>query len=140
MKDIGKIEQFFSDDALIITGKVSRADATMEIIPHDRVSYMRQTKSEYIERLSAIFNRNERIEVHFTEMSIKQHPNPAYSQYYGVQVKQEWQSSSYSDTGYVFMLWDFTDENNPIIHVRTWEPSNVMSPFSIDDVEGLEEE
>ena len=37
-------------------------------------------------------------------------------------MKQGWRSDTYSDIGYVFLLIDFKDEMNPMIHVRTWQP------------------
>jgi hypothetical protein len=41
---------------------------------------------------------------------------------YGVTLKQDWKSSMYSDKGYVFLLIDYRNEQEPIITVRTWQP------------------
>ena len=54
---------------------------------------------------------------------------------YGVTVKQDWNSTTYSDKGYVFLMIDLKDVDNPIIHVRTWDEKdsfNIKS-FPIGD-------
>ena len=35
---------------------------------------------------------------------------------------QGYTSDHYHDDGYLFLLWDFRDEQQPQIHVRTWQP------------------
>lgn len=136
-KDLPFIEQIFSDDALIITGHVAKKYAKSEVVPADMVTYVKQTKEEYVNKLRGVFAGNAYIDVKFDDIKIYRHPNPNYSRYYGVLVTQHWSSSNYSDVGYVFMLWDFENEDSPKIHVRTWEPINVESPFGMDDVEHL---
>ncbi len=34
---------------------------------------------------------------------------------------QSWRSSTYNDDGWLFLLWDFNDEEHPQILVRTWQ-------------------
>ena len=41
---------------------------------------------------------------------------------FGVTLKQHWNSSNYSDVGYLFLMINFEDEMNPTIQVRTWQP------------------
>jgi hypothetical protein len=41
---------------------------------------------------------------------------------YGVTLKQDWKSSKYADKGYVFLLIDYRNEQEPVITVRTWQP------------------
>ena len=60
------------------------------------------------------------IRVQFSDISVSKHPT--IDGYYGVMLRQGYESSNYSDEGYLFMLWDFRDEANPQIHVRTWQP------------------
>ena len=67
-----------------------------------------------------MFANNQRLKVKFDDYRVVRHP--AEPDYYGVTLKQDWHSDSYSDQGSVFLLWDFTDEDHPKIHVRTWEP------------------
>lgn len=122
-KDINFMENVFSDDALIITGKVmTRQVADIQLTAQD-VKYTVQTKTEYLRNLRRAFAANEYVNVKFKDYKIKRHG--AKPNYYGVTLYQEWNSTRYSDKGIVFLVWDFTDEAHPKIHVRTWQPSNI---------------
>ena len=46
---------------------------------------------------------------------------------YGVTLRQRYSSDRYSDDGYLFLLWDFTDKSMPVIHVRTWQPASTVA-------------
>lgn len=131
-KDIDVINRYFSDDALIITGKVVtvRPSADNNFVSQ-KVEYTKQNKEQYIRNLKKAFLRNKWINVKFSEIGdngeeggcagitrSKVDPNM-----YGVRLHQEWSSSTYSDEGYLFLLWEFPDDGgDPIIHVRTWQP------------------
>ena len=122
-KDIRFIEDVFSEDALIIVGKVIRRIPNSEIKTGSDIVYRKETKSEYVSRLRQAFNQNSYIDVRFDDINVYKHPNAnKYPTIYGVLVTQHWNSSTYSDVGYVFMLWDFTNVNEPKIRVRTWQP------------------
>lgn len=41
---------------------------------------------------------------------------------YAIQIAQDYYSSSYGDKGYLFLMVDINDPENPIIKVRTWQP------------------
>lgn len=45
--------------------------------------------------------------------------------FYGISFRIEWSTPKYSEAGYIFMLWDFHDEDHPVIHVVTWQPEYV---------------
>lgn len=121
-RDLKFLDQVFSDDALIITGKVVTpkkvTDGRSLSLPH--VVYDKQNKQQYLAKLKRIFNTVRYINVEFDDVQIKRHgANPDI---YGVRVVQDWNTSNYSDEGYVFMVWDFTDPDRPQIHVRAWQP------------------
>lgn len=130
-KNINALEEIFSDDALIITGRVikvigkTQADGITQQV-RDKVVYSKQSKQQYISNLKALFGNNKYINVDFSDIEVMRHgSNPKY---YGVRLRQKWASqryngNQYSDDGYVFLLWDFRDEGNPKIHVRTWTPN-----------------
>ena len=121
-KDINFLNQVYSDDALIITGKVITTKHA-EGFTSQKVQYNKQSKQQYINNLRSIFKRNSYIKVTFDEIEVMRHPvNPNF---YGVTLLQGWTSGSYHDDGYLFLLWDFTDENAPQIHVRTWQPDKI---------------
>ena len=114
-------------DALIITGKVIERKSVDGIRLPDEILYTPQSKQEYLANLKRVFDRdrNNLIRVSFDEIEIMRHPNasdPEYARVYGVTLHQGYRSASYSDDGYVFLLWDFTNENQPKILVRTWQP------------------
>lgn len=146
-KDLAFIEQVFSDDALIISGKVvTSRKGDGQFLP--TVTYKSFDKQQYMNNLRQVFARNSWIEVKFSQIGehgegdgeravTRSTENPNI---YGVRLRQEWKSSTYSDEGYVFLLWDFTDEEHPVIHVRTWQPEYVGASrlsedeiFTIDD-------
>lgn len=120
-KDINFLEQIFSDDALIIVGKVIKTSSTSDGIKgKPQVEYYKRSKEEYITNLKNTFAKNKFINVKFDEIKVTQHP--AKKDFYGVNLHQLYTSSTYSDDGYLFLLWDFRNEEQPIIHVRTWQP------------------
>ena len=120
-KDIDFMENVFSDDALIVTGKVVRRQHT-DMRPIS-VEYTTQGKQQYLAGLRRVFRNNGYINVKFDDISIVRHG--AKPNYYGVTLKQGWFTKNYSDEGIVFIIWDFTDELHPQILVRTWQPMQV---------------
>lgn len=122
-KDLAFMNQIFSDDALIITGTVIRSKKTdgTSFTPVNDVIFTSKTKQEYLAALKRSFASNSYIRVKFDEIKVVKHPT--LSDFYGVTVHQLYSNSSgYSDDGYVFMLWDFRDKDNVMIHVRAWTP------------------
>ena len=134
-KDINFLNQVFSDDALIITGKVITTKHA-EGFTSQKIQYNKQSKQQYITNLRGVFQRNSYIKVVFDEIEVMRHPvNPNF---YGVTLLQGWTSGSYHDDGYLFLLWDFTNENAPQIHVRTWQPDKIGGkPLPKDEVFSL---
>lgn len=121
-KDINFLEQVFSDDALIITGRVIMQKHE-EGFATPEVKYNKQSKQQYLKNLRATFSRAKYIHVTFDDIEVMRHPtNPNF---YGVTLHQGYTSSNYHDDGYLFLLWDFTDESKPQVHVRTWQPDKI---------------
>ena len=120
-KDINFMENVFSDDALIVTGKVVKRQPT-DMKPIS-VQYTTQGKQQYLNGLRRVFKNNGYINVKFDDIEIVRHG--AKPNYYGVTLRQGWYTKNYSDDGIVFIVWDFTDEFNPKIMVRTWQPTQV---------------
>lgn len=122
LKRYDYINSIFSDDALIITGSVLRHTASNEGQPMSKqvVRYTRQTKSEYMKKLQHIFRSSEYINLRFADNQIRK--SGVGGEIYGIQIKQDYFSSSYGDTGYLFLMVDLNNPKEPIIHVRTWQP------------------
>ena len=119
-KDLRFLNQVFSDDALIITGKVIKVQKSEMFPAGNKVIYSTQTKHQYLENLRRAFQSARYIKVLFDDVTIVQHP--IINGVYGVTVHQKWNTNRYSDVGYVFMMWDFRNPEAPQIHVRTWQP------------------
>lgn len=122
-KDLKFLQQVFSDDALIITGKVIKVHKTEVMPAGNKVIYTTQNKKQYLENLSRAFKANSYIKVNFDDVLIVEHPT--IQGIYGVTVHQRWNTARYSDEGYVFMVWDFRKPDEPQIHVRTWQPDYI---------------
>ena len=121
-KDINFLEAVFSDDALIITGKVVKRTSSDGIQLPDHIVYKKQDKKTYLTNLSRVFKNNKYIRVTFDEIEVMRHP--VNKDFYGVTLHQGYTSDNYHDDGYLFLLWDFRDETRPQIHVRTWQPDS----------------
>lgn len=122
LKRLEYIRSIFSDDALIITGSVVKASGQMERQPIDGkvVKYTRQTKGEYMKKLEHIFASSEFINLRFADNQVRK--SGVGGEIYGIQIKQDYFSSSYGDTGYLFLMVDLNHPKEPVIHVRTWQP------------------
>lgn len=116
------INGIFSNEALIITGSVVKGTGQKEIGPAkmQHVKYTRQTKEQYMKSLKKCFASNEYINIHFADNIVRR--STSKPDVYGIQIKQDYFSSSYGDTGYLFLLIDFAKPEEPVIHVRTWQP------------------
>ena len=131
-KDIEFINQLFSDDALIITGTVVTVRPNKDNnFMRQKVVYNKQSKEQYIRNLRKAFARSKWINVKFSEIGDNGETGGCAGitrseknrNMYGVRLRQEWNSSTYSDEGYLFLLWEFPENgDSPIIHVRTWQP------------------
>ena len=127
-KDLKYIESVFSDHALIITGKVVKIAQTKDaavnlLLGSEKIEYTQHTKKEYMTSLKNTFTRNKYIDIVFEDIDVIRHAKN--DKLYGVTLKQKWGSSTYNDTGYLFLMVDFKDEAWPLIHVRTWQPDKV---------------
>lgn len=133
-EEIEYIENFFSDDALIITEtKKLKPTGSKETIPSTKKIRPYQTivenRKDYILRLKKIFDSNTSIKLSIAGKKIRQHAK--YKEIYGVNFTQMWKDQNGGDNlesqmpGFVFLMIDFKhSEQTPIIHVRTWQPKD----------------
>ena len=136
-KDIDFLEQLFSNNALIIVGKVVKQSSREELGMSDKakVQYNILSKKRYISNLRSVFKSNKEIDVKFSDFKIMRHPTQ--KGIYGVISRQSYSSTLYSDDGYLFLLWDFRDEAMPQIHVRTWQESIGPEGLPQDSLYGI---
>lgn len=123
LKRIDYISNIFSDDALIVTGRVVKR-MVMEnekVLGENRyVEFIRQNKQDYIKRLAHVFSQNEYVNVKFANTDLTKMGRSG--ELYGIQLRQDYYSTYYGDSGYLFLMVDLNNPEKPIIHVRTWQP------------------
>jgi hypothetical protein len=128
LKRLDYIQAIFDDNALIIVGNVvKKSDEPVEQVrnmygslSNEQIEYIWLSKSEYIERLQRVFNRNEFINIRFEDNEVRK--TETDDRIYGIQIAQHYYSSTYADKGYLFLMIDLKDTLNPKIYVRTWQP------------------
>lgn len=136
-RNITALEKVYSEDALIITGSVvnQRVNAGDGAVRYEqKVNYKVQDKATYINKLRNQFATKKYLHVEFDHIAVMKHG--AKQNIYGVTLHQKWESSGYSDEGWLFLLWDFNDPEKPQIHVRTWQPDLAVAKdgvFTLDD-------
>lgn len=127
------LQQIYSDDALIIVGSVlkeTKKTDDFRMKQEVKVRYDTLSKSQYLSRLNNVFDNNEFVNITFTstKFNIVNNKNNVI----GVQLRQEYLSSTYSDVGYLFLMVDLREEL-PVIHVRTWQPNETPVDELIDN-------
>ena len=136
-RNIAALEKVYSEDALIITGSVvnQRKNTGDGAVSYEqKVNYKVQDKKEYLANLKKQFDTKKYIKVEFDHISVMKHG--AKANIYGVTLHQKWRTNTYNDDGWLFLLWDFNDPEKPQIHVRTWQPDQVVAKdgvFTLDD-------
>ena len=134
LKRLDYLDKIFSDDALIIVGTVLKQKQkgdVMHLSTETKVRYDTLSKGRYIEKLHTVFSKNEFVNIRFLDTDFTQHKSGM--ELYGIQVKQEYLSSTYGDVGYLFLMVDLREEL-PVIHVRTWEPEKTENPINFDNI------
>ena len=129
LKRLDYIRDIFSDDAIIIVGNVARVytsgqtdNGNLTQKGKKIITTNRYTKDKYLQNLGRCFKNNEFINIRFTQSDIQKLEKRADQEIVCVQLAQDYNSSTYADQGYLFLMIDMTDKENPFIKVRTWQP------------------
>jgi hypothetical protein len=125
LKRLDYIRSIFDDNAVIITGKVTTRmtgtdNANVSLMNNKYVQFTRQNKEQYLRNLERCFDSNEYINIRFANNDIVK--AGVGGEVYGIQIKQDYYSTNYGDTGYLFLMVDLNDPKKPIIKVRSWQP------------------
>lgn len=123
LKRLDYIESIFADDALIIVGRVVQQVSSVEnkYVNNKIVQYNRFTKEQFVKKLEMSFNSKEYINLRFSESDVRR--SGVNDSLFGIQIKQDYFSSNYGDTGYLFLMVEFASDGKSIIRVRTWQPN-----------------
>ncbi len=121
------IRSLFDDNAVIIVGSVLRTvtskslkDAGAALQNNTIIKKNRYTKDQYIANLDRCFRSNEYINIRFANNDV--YKMAQGGELYAIQIAQDYYSTNYGDKGYLFLMVDINDPDNPIIKVRTWQP------------------
>ncbi len=133
LKRLDYIKTIYSDSAVIIVGNVVRpkpantSSSEMSISANGQniISYNRYDKDSYLANLKRVFANNEFINIRFTNNEIQWLEKFEDRKVFAINIGQEYSSSRYADSGYLFLLVDMTNEDEPLIYVRTWQPNQV---------------
>ncbi len=128
VRDLQTINLMFADDALIIVGrKIKRKKLPEDLKPKYQrfekqpdYEYIRLTKEKYLQRLQRVFEAQQDIFLNYGSFRMIRKNN--VKGVYGVEMRQSYNSTTYSDEGYLFLLIDFR-EADPLIYVRAWQPN-----------------
>ena len=132
-KDASFFEAVLSEDALIITGRriIERVKSDVKAKENSRFEYSIQKKKQFIENLRKVFKKNQYVNVTFKDELIRRSQSDPHI--YMVDCTQEFRSSGYDDDGHLFLIWDFTNEDRPIIRVRVWQALDDKKKFTEKD-------
>ncbi len=143
-KDIAMLDSIFSDDAIVITGKVMYRKNLESGNMVQVAIYNQQSKKQYLDNLrNSVFKNNKYIRVKFDDIEVVRHPTN--DKIYLVRLHQDWDSqrfsgSRYHDEGCVTLLWEFSDRGkDPQILFRSWQSDDIIKKgedvFTFDDFE-----
>lgn len=138
-KDMGLLEKVFGNDALVLSGnEVKAIPNAEEKKDNGKISYLKQSKKMYLATVRQLFKAGD-VKPVLESMKINQHPTK--KELYGVTLKHGWEARAYSNKGYLFMMWDFSQQEQPKIVVRTWQPDTIdgNSPLPEEEVFSLED-
>ena len=129
LKRIDYIDRIFSDDAIIIVGsmlkpaKQANLEGKQIDLGNENVEFRQRTKTEYLNKLKTQFNNREYIHLTFenNEIQLVNAPYRELGTVFAVQIRQLYNSSNYSDQGYLTLVFDASREL-PLIGVRLWQP------------------
>lgn len=125
-RDIATLDSIFAEEAVIIVGRVLRRSKQTDTYAYVRLTddqpeyeTIRYTKEQYLKNQRKVFEAQRDIYVgHSTFKINRKNKHPGV---YGISMRQHYNSTSYADEGYLFLLVDF-NEALPQIYVRSWQP------------------
>ena len=121
-KNLEYLDKVFDDNAVIVLGKRLQVAPQLNkegYMSNHRVQFTQLTKREFLRNLRRQFQSKDYINLHFSQNRIYQLQKGV--ERYGIEIKQDYYSSNYGDTGYLTLIFDLTNPNQPVIHVRTWQ-------------------
>lgn len=133
LMDYEYIRDVFADDAVIIVGSVVRRKTNTPQVPErpislegqEAINYNRYDKQGYLKKLRQCFQNNEMINLRFSQNDIQKLDKFKNEELFGITIGQEYNSTTYADKGYLYLLVNMTNHDEPQIKIRTWQPNEV---------------
>lgn len=124
LKRLDYLRTIFDDDAVIIVGHVAtklqrEGRDAVQYKAHRYITRTHYSKEQYLRSLAQCFQSNEFVNIRFANNDVRK---ARTGEEYGIQIKQDYYSSSYGDVGYLYLQVDLNDRRKPVIKVRTWQP------------------
>ena len=123
VKDKDSFTSIFREDALYIEANKKTLDPIMV------------SNKDFINRKKKILKKSKFFQMSIDGISVTSKADPHF---YGISIHIAYQVDYKSLGAYMFMLWDFTNENAPQIQVYTWQPDRIGGkPLPKDEVFSL---
>ncbi|MGD1046404.1 MAG: hypothetical protein ABR936_13925 [Bacteroidota bacterium] len=130
-RDMKMLDSLFADEAVIIIGREMKKAKVKDVYQYSKLNdaqpeyeYMQYTKKQYLKNQEAVFKSQKDVFVGFSTFKISKknaQENNREEKTYGISMRQNYNSTTYGDEGYLFLLVDF-NEKYPQIYVRSWQP------------------
>ena len=114
-KDYGYIkQQFDTSNSFVISEREHTTNSK---------KYYKKAIRQHLKYVKKLFKYDKPSILDINEIGIVQHPfHPVF---YGLTIHIYNSADINHDGGYMFQLWDFTNEEAPKIHVSTWQPDKI---------------
>ncbi len=109
-KNLEYLDKVFDDNAVIVLGKRLQVAPQLNkegYMNNHRVQFTQLTKREFLRNLRRQFQSKDYINLHFSQNRIYQLQKGV--ERYGIEIKQDYYSSNYGDTGYLTLIFDLTN-------------------------------
>lgn len=119
-KDVQTLEKVFGHNVLVVT----KDELVVQAVNEEEKAnvYGMSASKQYVNTLKRMFDSGKDLNVVLDDIEIV--PHPVKKGFYGVTVRHGWKTKAYGDTGYMFLLWDFTSPETPKILERRWRPDS----------------
>lgn len=121
------LKSIFDDNAIIITGRIVKEstltrdrEGMAQVNNNKYVKFTRQSKADFLKNLEIAFRSKEFVNLRFGHNDVTRMGKN--DNIFGIQIKQDYYSDNYGDTGYLFLMVDMERPDEPLIKVRTWQP------------------
>lgn len=119
-KNLEYLDKVFDDNAVIVLGKRLQVAPQLNkegYMNNHRVQFTQLTKREFLRNLRRQFQSKDYINLHFSQNRIYQLQKGV--ERYGIEIKQDYYSSNYGDTGYLTLIFDLTNPDQPVTNETT---------------------